>query len=374
MSSLFRSEEMSFIKLYIPLEIAQQTVWELGENGNVEFRDLNPDVNPFQRVFVNEIKRLDDMERICRFLKNEASKTRVSIKNLDASFPIPSKSFQELVEIEVQLQNHEQRLLQMNESKVTLSKRLLELTELLSVLKETSGFFEENESKLDDRFPAREDSALLQENYQHSLEVGDGPRGDTSLGFVAGVLPRSRVGAFEKIMFRALRGNLYLNHVEIQEDIIDPTTEVPVKKNVFIIFAQGNELLAKIKKLCEALNATLYPVDSSRERRRENALEVSARIQDLKHVLDNTLIAKKGELISVSHNLEFWVSLLKKEKAVYHTLNFFNYDQNRKALIADGWCPSNAVSSISYCLKSVVVNYNFIIVIRSVRILIFRLC
>jgi V-type H+-transporting ATPase subunit a len=365
---------MSFIQLYIPLEIAQQTVWELGENGNVEFRDLNPDVNPFQRVFVSEIKRLDEMERICRFLKNEALKTRVVIKSLDKSFPIPAKSFQELVEIESQLQIHEARLLQMNESKITLSKRLLELTELLNVLKETSGFFEENEAKLDDRFPTREDSSLLQGNYYDRLEIGDGPRGDSFLGFVAGVLPRSRVGAFEKIMFRALRGNLYLNHVEISEDIMDPTTEVPVKKNVFVIFAQGNETLAKIKKLCVSLNATLYPVDSSRDRRRENALEVAARIEDLKHVLDNTLIAKKGELISVSHNLEFWISLLKKEKAVYHTLNFFNYDQNRKALISEGWCPSNTLSSISYCLKSVVVNHSFFNLTRNVQILIFLLC
>ena len=188
-----------------------------------------------------------------------------------------------------------------------------------------------------------------------NLERGDGARGDTSLGFVAGVLPRSRMGAFEKIMFRALRGNLYLNHVEISQDILDPNTELPVKKNVFIIFAQGSETLAKIKKLCDSLNATIYPVDSSRERRRENSLEVAARIEDLKHVLENTLIAKKGELMSVSQNLDFWALLLRKEKAVYHTMNFFNYDQNRKALIAEGWSPTNSLNSISYCLKSVMV-------------------
>ena len=143
MSSLFRSEEMTFIQLYIPLEIAQQTVWELGEIGSIEFRDLNPNVNPFQRTFVNEIKRLDDMERIIRFLKSESEKSSVVIKTLDKSFPIPAKSFQELSEIESQLEIHEARLLQMIESKTTLSKRLLELTELLNVLKESSGFFVE---------------------------------------------------------------------------------------------------------------------------------------------------------------------------------------------------------------------------------------
>ncbi|RKP36577.1 hypothetical protein BJ085DRAFT_41280 [Dimargaris cristalligena] len=65
-SSLFRSEEMTLIQLYIPAEIAKPTVSELGELGAVEFRDLNPGTAAFQRTFVNEIKRLDEMERRLR--------------------------------------------------------------------------------------------------------------------------------------------------------------------------------------------------------------------------------------------------------------------------------------------------------------------
>lgn len=39
-STLFRSEEMSLIQLYIPAEVAQPTVAELGELGLVQFRDV----------------------------------------------------------------------------------------------------------------------------------------------------------------------------------------------------------------------------------------------------------------------------------------------------------------------------------------------
>lgn len=38
--SLFRSEEMTLLQFYIPYEIAQVTVAELGELGCVEFRDV----------------------------------------------------------------------------------------------------------------------------------------------------------------------------------------------------------------------------------------------------------------------------------------------------------------------------------------------
>ena len=40
--TFFRSEEMSLIQLYIPAEVAQPTVSELGELGLVQFRDVCP--------------------------------------------------------------------------------------------------------------------------------------------------------------------------------------------------------------------------------------------------------------------------------------------------------------------------------------------
>ena len=38
--NLFRSEEMSLIQLYIPSEVAHDTVYEIAEMGNVQFKDV----------------------------------------------------------------------------------------------------------------------------------------------------------------------------------------------------------------------------------------------------------------------------------------------------------------------------------------------
>jgi len=35
-----------------------------------------------------------------------------------------------------------------------------------------------------------------------------------------------------------------------------------------------------------------------------------------------------------------------KEKAIYHTMNMFNYDVGRKCLIAEGWCPKTSTEKI----------------------------
>ena len=63
-------------------EAAYACVSELGELGFVQFRDLNPDTNAFQRKFVNEVRRCDEMERKLRFLEKEIKKDDIPM--LDA--------------------------------------------------------------------------------------------------------------------------------------------------------------------------------------------------------------------------------------------------------------------------------------------------
>lgn len=38
--SLFRSEEMSLVQLYVPSEVAHDTIYELAEMGNFQFKDV----------------------------------------------------------------------------------------------------------------------------------------------------------------------------------------------------------------------------------------------------------------------------------------------------------------------------------------------
>uniref|UniRef100_A0A3Q4GPK5 V-type proton ATPase subunit a n=1 Tax=Neolamprologus brichardi TaxID=32507 RepID=A0A3Q4GPK5_NEOBR len=64
MASLLRGEEMCLAQLFLQSGSAYDCISELGELGLVEFRDLNPTVNAFQRKYVNEIKKCEEMERI----------------------------------------------------------------------------------------------------------------------------------------------------------------------------------------------------------------------------------------------------------------------------------------------------------------------
>lgn len=203
-----------------------------------------------------------------------------------------------------------------------------------------------------------DEAPLLQDVEQQSR----GQNGDTSgqqslsvmnIGFVAGVIPRSRIAAFERILWRTLRGNLYMNQSEIPKPIIDPTNNEEIHKNVFVIFAHGKEIIAKIRKISESLGADLYSVDENSDLRRDQVHEVNTRLTDLASVLRNTKQTLDAELTQIARSLAVWIVIIKKEKAVYQTLNRCSYDQARKTLIAEAWCPTNSLSLIKSTLQDV---------------------
>ena len=111
------------------------------------YPQLNPNVNPFQRSFVGEIRRTNEMARRVRFFASQIEKEKdpVAIRPLYDSAPLVTvgpRAAQTIDELDVKLAEHEARLTQMNESYQLLSERLRELVEARHVLRETAVFFE----------------------------------------------------------------------------------------------------------------------------------------------------------------------------------------------------------------------------------------
>src|SRR5271156_5066163 len=142
-----------------------------------------------------------------------------------------------------------------------------------------------------------------------------------------------------------------MNTIEIEEPIYDPSSQELVDKNVFIIFAHGEQILNKIRRISESLDATVYPVDH--ENRAAQLDECNARISDITSVLTNTNTTLEAELRLISATLSEWFVIVKKEKAIYLTMNLFEYDPARKCLIAEGWVARNDLTSVHAALRNV---------------------
>lgn len=348
MGSLWRSEEMCLAQLYLQAEAAYESVSALGELGLVQFRDLNPDVNAFQRKYVNEVRRCDEMTRKLRFFEAEIQKANLHVNGTETALNSPAPDSNEMQTMEAEFEQLEREMKEINSNEETLKKQELELKELREILRKTGVFFEEAEAATASmgQHPAEDESHGTYAPLLNAPEERSG-----QLGFVTGVIARSKVPGFERLLWRACRGNVFLRRVPVEEMLRDPHTDEEMLKEVFIVFFQGEQLENRTRKICEGFDATLYPCPSNPSERRELALGVDTRIQDLQMVLNRTAEHRRQVLGNVAFKLGAWDVKVQKIKAIYHTMNKFNIDVTRKALIAECWCPVRSLPDIQAALR-----------------------
>jgi V-type H+-transporting ATPase subunit a len=177
-----------------------------------------------------------------------------------------------------------------------------------------------------------------------------GGGGQAKFTFVTGVIAREKVPAFERILWRACRGNVFLRQTDIEHPLDDPVTGEQVHKVVFILFFQGDQLRTRVRKICEGFRATLYQCPETSGEREQMTVAVSNRIRDLESVLHTTEQHSLTQLQEVALDIDSWQTKVRKMKAIYHAMNMFNLDVTQRCLIAECWCPVKDIPEVQAAL------------------------
>ncbi|XP_072954101.1 V-type proton ATPase subunit a3-like [Typha angustifolia] len=347
---LMRSEPMQLVQIIIPIESAHITLSYLGDLGLLQFKDLNADKSPFQRTYANQIKRCGEMARKLRFFREQMTKAGISPS------PMPTTPAHiDLDDLEIKLGDLEAELIEVNANSEKLQRTYNELLEYMLVLQKAGEFFYSAQS-----------SATAQQRELEAQQTGDGslespllpeqemlmdPSKQVKLGFVSGLVPKDKSLAFERILFRATRGNIFLRQVPIDDPVTDPVSGEKVAKNVFVVFYSGERTKTKILKICEAFGANRYPFTEDVGKQIQMIEEASGKISELKSTIDVGLLYRDNILKNIAHQFEQWNHLARREKSVYHTLNMLSLDVTKKCLVAEGWSPIFATGQIQDALQ-----------------------
>ena len=381
---LFRSEPMQLVQMIVPAEAAHDTVTALGEVGLVQFRDLNPDRSAFQRTYANQVKRCDEMLRKMRFFAEQMQKAGlVAVPRADAE----DRPYH-LDELEARLEELEHELRQITANTEKLRTSHAELVELQLVLEKAGGFFDDARADAAGAPMASRSGAssnggasssrsditisggvgLLGGATGADSEMGESLLGDASahsrsasrsfseyempesamdpkavrLGFITATVGTHKTASFERVLFRATRGNMFLKQSVIEGKVEDPRSGERVEKTVVVVFFAGERARAKILKICEAFGANRYPFPEDFARQHQMNSEVTARLLELQSTLEASTRHRNGVLSGIGHAYERWLACVRREKATYHALNMFSIDVTRKCLVAEGWCPAAA--------------------------------
>ncbi|KAL7615640.1 hypothetical protein Lser_V15G00642 [Lactuca serriola] len=353
---LMRSEPMQLARIIIPMESAHRTISYLGDLGLFQFKDLNTGKSPFQRTFATQIKRSGEMARKLRFFKDQMMKAGL----FASSWPSYGSEFS-LDELEVKLGELEAELTEMNANTEKLQRAYNELLEYKLVLQKASEFFHRAQSsatsqqrEFGDRLvEGSMDSPLLLEQ-EMTTDISK----QVKLGFVSGLVPRDKSMAFERILFRATRGNVFLKQDVVQEPVCDPVQGEKVEKNVFVVFYSGERAKNKVLKICDAFGANRYPFTDDIGKRQQMITEVSGKLSELKTTIDVGILHWSSVVQSIANQFDQWNNLVKKEKSIYHTLNTLSFDVTKKCLVAEGWCPVFATSQIQNALQKATIDSN----------------
>uniref|UniRef100_A0A674CPB9 V-type proton ATPase subunit a n=1 Tax=Salmo trutta TaxID=8032 RepID=A0A674CPB9_SALTR len=306
MGAFFRSEEVCLVQLFLQSGSAYNCVSELGELGLVEFRDLNPNVNSFQRKFVNEVRRCEEME----------------------------KTFSESLTSDL----HTIR----SESILIWDIHQEESERLARELREGG----ENGRGVRGR-GTEKGRVSRQADYPNKVLANIFP----SLvffrllpSFVAGVVHPWKVPSFERLLWRACRGYIIVDFREMEERLELPETGEMVQWTVFLISFWGEQIGQKVKKICDCGRCSIHII------RMVLILFVwiliySVFIKPLPslhgfpQVLSQTEHYLQQLLCRSVTVLPQWKVRVQKCKAVQAVLNLCSPSVTDKCLIAEAWCP-----------------------------------
>mmetsp|Transcript_95605 Transcript_95605/g.227736 ORF Transcript_95605/g.227736 Transcript_95605/m.227736 type:complete len:802 (+) Transcript_95605:65-2470(+) len=342
---LLRSETMKYGLLVLPVSEAHRIVSRLGNGSNIQFEDDN--ARDMRRPYRKHIQRIDEMERILRFLQAEITQIEGCeiVKNKVEEF-LKFDDAYSLEQVESQLQDLYKSFLKFKENNANLTNERNQAVEEAEVVAVAKGMLAGSSS-----------AAVDEESFEASGKkpLLEGEIGGGRLGYLAGVVPKADEARFARALWRASRGNTFAQFTPITNVVKDPKTGQELQKSVFVAYFQGagGPMQQKVFKVCQAFGVNMYnwPANAEMASIKHSQLQklvmekdaAMAAYADFMRAEAADLLAPPGHNSKGNSKMEEWRLFCIKEKAIYNILNLCS---GEIALRVNVWYPASEESKI----------------------------
>jgi len=319
---------------------------------------MNKHSTAYQRTYANQVKICNGMQRIIHYFEEELEKLDIDIpsppeteafvrevldRNRNNKVP-PATRLNTFAE---ELKKNERDLRDITENYQKLVKVYNSKVELKYVLTEALKYSDSNDDEL-----MADASAANQANDA------------VKFNYMTGVVDDSEHLSFQKMIFRATRGNCFVRFTPILGEnkpdgspgdpvlFADPVTDEKKEKQVFIAMFPGREIESQLRKICSAYGANIYEIpdiENTRELHEEIRV-ASDEIADAHHIqLYNRKQAETtAELLA--RNLQQWKIQVNMELGTYDTLNKLEIRDTGHA-VGKGWVVAAAADDVASLVR-----------------------
>ena len=329
---------------------------------------LNPDLTPFQRRFVSYVKRCDELERKLRYFAGECDKFNLTLESAGdvdtflenaaasgaAAGSTKDQTGAQLLEtLETELEGYENQLKELNSYSEKLTTEYNEKVELQEVLEKARRFFMTDAPRLavSEMTTGGPESGAGDDKAEGLLGPEDAPGAardmDMRFSSITGVVATEEKARFERMIFRATRGNCYVRFAPIKQPITDPSSGELIEKCVFIVFYKSVSIETKLKKICDAFDAHRYSLPDM-----DDAPAVDRMLtENAQELVDSRTVLLKNQdtrfrlCQMLARHTERWTWIVVREKAIYHSLNMFKSDVSGM-LRGEGWVVSESAAEV----------------------------
>jgi V-type H+-transporting ATPase subunit a len=338
--------------LLLPPDRAREYINMLGHDANIQFLDMNTKLAAPQRQYKHTVHRLDEMERIIRFLLEELSHVDADVVKNNVPGFLATEAGYVFEEVEKDLLRLNAEFVNMKKNNEKLLEARNKAVEARCVAQAACKSFQNSHAA------RRQDDASAR-----LLEGVPASREGMAFSNVAGTINVADKSRFQRFLFRMSRGNTFCMFEPIDEVLRDPASNKEVSKAVFVVYYQdvrglsgGSNMEQKILNACTAFGVNQYDWPTSYE-------EATMRLQQLDEAVsenNRTMKAFEGMVLSTAQELlavqrggnskiEEWRMFCAKEKALFHTLNMFEAGSH---LRCECWYPEEEELNIRHKLVS----------------------